>query len=536
MFAFIVTTSCSITSLFYGVEDDPPPDSHPCLMRGLDLPHFTPGYIQMMCMPTTKTIIFEGGVITEVPHIFKDYPNVTTVSAERCNVEEIYGDSFKGADHLRFLLLSNNNIKILRNHSFSPATELYKLEIRNSNLKTLEPNAFDNLAKLVHLELNDNLIKVLPLGIFDPLTALGTLVLSNNAIMRLDESKLFMHNRFLSYVYLDANDIVEIHEETFVKNSVRWLNLAENPGLVSLHLSWELLVNLTMLKVCNTGLQQIIIPPNADTVLANNNEIDSVVESFSKGNSRKGNPLTRLSLARNKMRNMDSLAAFPQLEMLDLSDNELESLEVGQLPLMPNLKQFAVGRNPIYGSVNVKALKRRFPMLNTLVMSQGKWTEDYYNALDVELSKHNVTLIFDVNFWPHPVPLPTTPASGSFDPKKFELLIKELHDNYTVFEKKMKMIRIENHRQSQILSNAVYRNTIIYENIQYMENWLYLLISFTTVAFIIMCSVHCGLSDLRRWILDCLPARIPIQPLTEHDLQPSPSRRSSQHSLVQQNN
>lgn len=472
-----------------------------------------------MCIPSTKTIIFEGGVLTEFPYIFKNYPDLTTVSAEQCNVEDINEDSFHGANELRFLFLSNNNIRILRRNSFAPASRLYKLELRNSNLKTLEPNAFGNLAQLVHLELSDNLIKELPFGIFDSLTALRTLVLSNNAITHID-SKLFLHNQFLSFVYLDANNIADVDTETFEKNSVQWLNLSDNPGLGSLHLSWEILDKLTMLRVSNTGLQSIVIPPNAYTVLADNNEIDTVVEA----NPNKPNKLTRLSLAQNKMRNMDSLFAFNQLDMLDLSDNQLDSLDSAQLLYMPNLRQLSVARNLFTGTVNVKALKRRFPMLNSLMLSQSKWNSAYFQQLKKELVDNNITVEWDPNFRPGPVPWPTTPAS--FDPKEFEMHIKELHTNYTTFETKLKMLQKEYNRQSQIIRSTVDRNNIMEEHIKYLQNWLYVLIVFTTIAFIIMTSVYCGFSDLKRWFLNCLPG-----PQPERDLQPS----ASHHALVQPN-
>lgn len=519
-----IVTSPSVTSVFYGVEDDPPPDGNPCRISGVDLPFLTEGYIRLMCIPTTKTIIFEGAVIIEFPHIFKDYPDLITVSAELCNVEDIYEDSFDGAHELRFLFLSNNNIKILRSHSFSPATKLYKLEIRNSNLKTLQANAFSNLAQLVHLELSDNLINELPLGIFESLTALRTLVLSNNAITHID-SKLLMHNPLLSFVYLDANNIAEVDTDSFEKNSVKWLNLADNPGLGTLHLSWEILDRLTMLRVSNTGLQSIFIPPNAVTVLADNNEIDTVVEA----EPQKPNKLARLSLAQNKMRNMDSLFAFTQLEMLDLSDNQLDSLDAAQLHFMPNLRQLAVPRNPIKTAVNVEALKRRFPVLKSILLSENKWSIAYFDQLIDELHAHNITVETDPNFRPRLVPWPT-PESGAFDPKEFELYIKELHTNYTNFENRLKMMQKEYNRQSQVIKNTVDRINIKEEDIKYVQNWLYWLMVLTTIAFITMTSVYCEFSDLKRWFLKCLPSP-PAQPQSERDAQHATSRQS----LMQRN-
>lgn len=477
-----------------------------------------------MCVPTTKTIIFEGCVITQFPHIFKHYPYLTTVSAEQCNVEDVRDESFKGADELRFLFLSNNNIRILKSNSFALATRLYKLEIRNSNLKTLQPNAFGNLVQLVHLELSDNIIKELPPGIFDSLTALRTLVLSNNAITHID-SILFMHNKFLSYVYLDANNIAEVDSKTFDENSVQWLDLADNPGLGSLHLNWKILDKLTMFKVSNAGLQSLVIPPNAYTVLADNNEIDTVVEA----DPNKSSKLTRLSLARNKMKNMDTLFAFTELDMLDLSDNQLVSLNADQLPLLPNLRQLAVARNLFNEAVNVKALIRRFPMLQSLMLSQSRLSSTYFQLLMKELRENNITVEGDPNFKPRPVPWPATPSS--FDPKEFESHIKELHKNYTLFESKLNMLQKKYNRQSQIIRNTVDRAYTMEDQITNMQNWLYGLVVLTTIAFIIMSSVYCGFNDLKRWFLNCLPSS-PTQPLSERDLHSS----ASHHALVAQQN
>lgn len=494
-FALILITSSPVTSVLYGFEVEPPPDSNPCFLNDVDVPHLMSSYSRILCIPSTKTIIFEGVsgiVLTEFPPIFEEYPELITVSAEQCHIEEIYNDTFVGADKLRFLFLSNNNIEVLFSYSFSLATRLYKLEIRNSNLKKIEPNAFDNLAQLVHLELSDNHIKDLPVGIFDSLTALRTIILSNNFITHID-SNLFMDNRLLSFVYLNLNHIAFVDRETFVKNSVEWLDLANNPGLGLLDLNWGLLDNLIMLKVSNTGLQRIEISPSMNTVLADNNKIDVVVETFSIADPKKPSKLTRLNLAQNKMKNIKTLYPFTQLDTLDLSDNQLDSFDAIQLRSMPNLRKLAVPRNPISGAVNVTVLKERFPMLNLLLLSQSKWDPEYLKELRDELLENNITMQLETDY--RPVHLPTTPAwSKSFDPTEFELLTKELHVNFTIFEDKLKILQTENSQQSRTITIIVDRNSSLDEHVKYIKIWLYGIIMFTTIAFIIMTSVYCSSS------------------------------------------
>jgi len=205
---------------------------------------------------------------------------------------------------VRGLFLFRNKISLLVKDSFATVTELERLDIDSCGLRTIETGAFNGLRKLIRLVIRRNEIcKILP-RTFESMSSLEYLDLLRNRLEHVDKNT-FSGLFNLKYVDLGDNNLQYVYPDTF-------LNL---PNLQNLYLDGNPFHKIPTDRnfITSHSLSHLVISSVS---------ISSVtVDTFANVSS-----LEYLDLSKNNLRTVDTniLRALPKLSTLYLQDNPLQ--------------------------------------------------------------------------------------------------------------------------------------------------------------------------------------------------------------------
>ena len=162
-----------------------------------------------------QEIVIELSTMSFIPsEIFRKFKEVKEFIAKNVSLEDIYIDTFKNAQTLRYLILSQNKIQRLIDMSFSNVSSLQSLKLQNNQINSLGSRAFYGLKELRTLILSFNKIANLPLYIFRDLKSLEDLQVDNNLITVISCYQ-FERNLDLTSLHLENNEIATIDNGTF---------------------------------------------------------------------------------------------------------------------------------------------------------------------------------------------------------------------------------------------------------------------------------------------------------------------------------
>ena len=205
---------------------------------------------------------------------------------------------------VRILRLSYSEITVLEKNSFVSLTELEELYIYKCGLRTIELGAFNGLTELKELHIWSNEISEIIPGTFRSMNSLEYLGLMNNRLERLD-CCVFRGLVNLERLTLSENELQYIHPDTFLRL----------PKLQQLHLKE------------NWALQIPTDGPfiNSDSLLSLDIS-DCNVSSLSDETFSNIRALKWLDLSYNNLRTVDIyvLRALPELSELYLYGNPLQ--------------------------------------------------------------------------------------------------------------------------------------------------------------------------------------------------------------------
>jgi hypothetical protein len=132
---------------------------------------------------------------------------------------------------VRILILDENNITLLEKDSFVSLTELEDLYIQKCGLITVELGAFNGLTELKILSMwGNNICERIP-GLFENMNSLKYLILFKNGIEHLDRD-VFSGLVNLKALDLSQNKLQYIHPDTIFRlHNLKELDLSYNPTL-----------------------------------------------------------------------------------------------------------------------------------------------------------------------------------------------------------------------------------------------------------------------------------------------------------------
>lgn len=409
-----------------------------CVLNNIQHPDVI--FYKHICGNHSKTIIiFKHSKLWHVPEIFTEYPLLRSLDMTNNSVESIPPGIFENATKLTSLFMSNNNISEIDNYAFKGARNLFTLLLATSNISIIDSNSFYGLSNLRKLDLGFNNIEMLPDAIFDPLPKIESIRINDNQIQRISRN-LFDKNAKLKRIYLSDNHIQTFDPMSLMSTNVMAIDLANNPLK---NVDFSTLQHLLSLTLTNTSLDSLCIPVSVTDVSAANNEIQRIQLPAKIVTQPQ---LARLNLSNNNLHDFQNLSKLTKLEVLDLSYNELSTIDFSTMHSLSNLHQLSLFGNPM-ATFNATALQFYLPNINVIELSPYNWSTEYKTELANKLRLENIFLIYNE----HPI-VPSAHGGGAADsttikppasPTDNTKIANELIEKFNDFELQFKRVFTE---------------------------------------------------------------------------------------------
>lgn len=279
-------------------------------------PHY--GQLQNYC---PSQIIFSECEINFVPSkLFESCPQITYFDISGSGLKYVNNYVFTGIQNLLDLKMKNNEIEELHDYIFMYGTNLLRLDFSRNLLTKITNDTFNGLQQLHTLDLGNNRIALVEANSFKSLTKLKKLSLFNNYITEMD-STTFSQNQ-LTHLYLSYNLLEEIPLLLRVSTI---LDLSNN-----LLIEFNTILGADKILINNNFLTSLHLIGTTKEVEASNNQISSIY--FDE-------KIEKLNLSRNNISDISNLTNLPTLKVLDLSFNNISTINDSSFSLLQNLEQ-----------------------------------------------------------------------------------------------------------------------------------------------------------------------------------------------------
>lgn len=372
-------------------------------------------------------ITFVNSQIKEIPKdLFHTFTHVKYFYVTECYIEEIYEYTFAGATFLLIIDLSGNNIKELKPQIFIECISVMELNLVNNDIIFIADNAFEGMSQLKELHLSNNQITTLNPKVFYYLIEITYIELDGNHIEALDEN-LFQNNRQLREVNLSKNKLHHVPKYIF-KSVVEEITLyieynyietftEEIPNVKKVYLTGNKIEELRIprdvqqLKLENskvktiqvteeTILTELILKNNSLTDISNLGKLKNL-EILDLSNNQiqylqpqvfqKLNKLKSLRLHECQITTVDTIifTYLIELQILDLSGNKLNNFDLQQLAPLQHLETLNLEHCGL-NQLNVPMIQNQLPALKEIAIDGNNWDCGYLRELVIELRKRKI--------------------------------------------------------------------------------------------------------------------------------------------------
>lgn len=243
-----------------------------------------------------------SGLVTRAVHF----------NASNLMIKEIKKDDFASAKNLEELDLSFNEISSVPEFVFAGASQLETIDLSHNEIEVIHPNAFSSESAEI-LKIN-------------------RIYLNHNRIIKLQD-KSFPEG--LLYLTLNDNQIKEIDSQAMP--SLQTLALDNNDALSVIPN-----MNVIYISLRNTSATTLAIYESTIEIDATDSAIQ-IIEVMGLNE----NQLQKLILRSNSLTYLSWIAPLTNLEILDISLNQLEEIDGEVLTQLTNLRQLNASNNQI---------------------------------------------------------------------------------------------------------------------------------------------------------------------------------------------
>lgn len=258
--------------------------------------------------------------------IFTNFPYMKRATANKCGVVDIHKNNFHYGINLNELRLRSNKLTKLPNSILSSSSLLQTLDLSSNQINEIEINAFAGLESLEFLALTDNQLVSLDENVFRHLRNLLSIRLDSNKLQVIEE-KLFESSVNLTEIRVDSNEVAIIKGDAFGKlQRLKYLYLGSN--------------RLLSINIQATKLERLWIPYNKLSHLDVNRHLKLLYAPYNQLQSININgnaELLEIKLRQNLIADISNFSSLVKLEVLDISYNPLNSLNISSFARMPEL-------------------------------------------------------------------------------------------------------------------------------------------------------------------------------------------------------
>uniref|UniRef100_A0A182NTG0 Uncharacterized protein n=1 Tax=Anopheles dirus TaxID=7168 RepID=A0A182NTG0_9DIPT len=300
----------------------------------VEMPTFQCGYFGNII-----TVNFVNSLLEELPkNLFDTFENLRIANLSGSGIKSINRYSLGRAHNLDQLDLSHNQLRELTGYCFAGAVSLTILKLHSNNISVIHSTAFSAVANLNVLDLSDNKLETLDSTVFASLASLRYIGLDRNAI-KVVERGLFSKNTAMEEILVQGNQIHTIEHGAFTSepSSVLQLISLSNNNLTTLDLDG---VNVERFYVTNNSLEHVTISSSMRRLYADNNKIASVALRGTATDMQ----IETLSLANNSITSLELISQLHSLKALDLSVNHIGPLNLTSFANLVNLEELDLER------------------------------------------------------------------------------------------------------------------------------------------------------------------------------------------------
>lgn len=291
--------------------------------------------------------------------------------------------------------LSHNQVENLTEETLAYRTGFHHLNLQANQIHFIQPGLFRDMRDLKVLDLSRNHLSVFALSKINigPLTSVESLDLSSNGLFTGMSDYFLSESPSLESVSLSSNSITKIAQKTFSSSSaLTKISLHNNVILEIEDGAFDSLSHLTELDLSKNSIACI-----ADFNLCNLKVLNlsrNSMELFQSARSMELYKLLILDLSENKMSHFPLLPQNNILEYLDVSRNQIRSVNVTEGPerrrskaILTRLKYLDLSYNQLrslpesffYCMLSLKVLK----VSNNCISSFSVTTESVLNTVEI---------------------------------------------------------------------------------------------------------------------------------------------------------
>lgn len=291
--------------------------------------------------------------------------------------------------------LSHNQVENLTEETLAYRTGFHHLNLQANQIHFIQPGLFRDMRDLKVLDLSRNHLSVFALSKINigPLTSVESLDLSSNGLFTGMSDYFLSESPSLESVSLSSNSITKIAQKTFSSSSaLTKISLHNNVILEIEDGAFDSLSHLTELDLSKNSIACI-----ADFNLCNLKVLNlsrNSMELFQSARSMELYKLLILDLSENKMSHFPLLPQNNILEYLDVSRNQIRSVNVTESPerrrskaILTRLKYLDLSYNQLrslpesffYCMLSLKVLK----VSNNCISSFSVTTESVLNTVEI---------------------------------------------------------------------------------------------------------------------------------------------------------